>query len=1152
MLVEQAAAPDRAIAVGKYSFQLPNGGVVWATEDPNLGAPVLNAAAPAYAAFDGTRIVKPLHFIVYSNYPAFIKRAEVLVFKATDADMIAPIARIDVPLGAVSEVDWDGGVPADVGLKLGDELIYVVRAYGANDQYDETFPRRFQLVTPAEQERGTQLLRANTEKQVGLALSDEEAIRRSLTQGVFGADGLARQNISINGSRIRIQGRNIGSGVGVKINGQTHPVDQEGKLLAEYLVPLGKHDFALNLTAPRGAKIEETMTVDVTGRYMFMVGIADLTASTGGVSGSVEPLAEADRFDKDFLVDGRLAFYLKGKIKGKYLITAQMDTRERELKNLFNGFFRADPQDVFRRLDPDAYYPVYGDDSTTYRDIDTQGRLYVRVDWDKNTVLFGNFETGITGTEYAQYSRALYGAAGSLRSARTTKYGEPGTEVRAFGSEAQTGPGHDEFIGTGGSLYYLKRTDLLPGSDRVVIEVRDPTTGRVENRAELLRGADYEIDELQGRILLTKPLLQFSSERETSITNTAPLDGLAQYLLVDYEYVPRGISADNLAMGVRAKHWLGDHVGVGVTYVDENRSGDDYSIKGADVTLRAGKGTYVKVEHSRTNATSASVFYSDNGGLSFVERNDALARRRGDATAVEARVNLRELGATSRDWSAAAWWRDVDAGHSISRFDIAQAVQEYGAEIQGEPTANTKLFARANRAERGAETLTQAQLTAEWNITDRNALTGEIRMLDEKRPSGDATGTLAALRYTHRIGTALDLYATGQLTLDEDGGAYEDNNALTLGAKYNFANLSTVGAEATTGDRGDAARVTAEYRLTPDHTVYGAYTLSTDRTGYDPMFNNRAASGWTLGQRWRLSNQVSMFNETQSLRGSGRESGIAHTFGMDFYPSVGWNLGFTLQSAKLRRDDPASVLDQVNRRAVSLNGGYTNADTQWQSKVEWRRDTGAEQRTQWVTTNRFGHKFNESFRVAGRLNYSDTDDKLNPLADAKFVEANAGFALRPWNTTRWALFGKYSYFYDVSSLPQIGDNVAFYDQKSRIASLEGIYDADRNWEFAGKLMRRDGDVRFGRLQGQWADSGTTFAAGQVRYELGSAWHALAEYRILDVDNGGTRHGALVGIDRDVGKYLRLGVGYNFTDFSDNLTDFEYDNRGLFLNLVGRF
>ena len=113
--------------------------------------------------------------------------------------------------------------------------------------------------------------------------------------------------------------------------------------------------------------------------------------------------------------------------------------------------------------------------------------------------------------------------------------------------------------------------------------------------------------------------------------------------------------------------------------------------------------------------------------------------------------------------------------------------------------------------------------------------------------------------------------------------------------------------------------------------------------------------------------------------------------------------------------------------------------TQWQSKLEWREDTGVEQRDQWVTTNRLLHKVNESLRIAARLNYSETDDEINPQAGAKFIEGNVGFALRPWNTTRYALLGKVTYLYDVSTLEQSGPNVAYYDQKSQIASIEGVW-----------------------------------------------------------------------------------------------------------------
>jgi hypothetical protein len=36
------------------------------------------------------------------------------------------------------------------------------------------------------------------------------------------------------------------------------------------------------------------------------------------------------------------------------------------------------------------------------------------------------------------------------------------------------------------------------------------------------------------------------------------------------------------------------------------------------------------------------------------------------------------------------------------------------------------------------------------------------------------------------------------------------------------------------------------------------------------------------------------------------------------------------------------------------------------------------------------------------------------------------------------------------------------------------------------------------------------------------------------------------------KHVKLGVGYNFTDFSDSLTDLSYDHRGVFVNVLSTF
>ncbi len=37
----------------------------------------------------------------------------------------------------------------------------------------------------------------------------------------------------------------------------------------------------------------------------------------------------------------------------------------------------------------------------------------------------------------------------------------------------------------------------------------------------------------------------------------------------------------------------------------------------------------------------------------------------------------------------------------------------------------------------------------------------------------------------------------------------------------------------------------------------------------------------------------------------------------------------------------------------------------------------------------------------------------------------------------------------------------------------------------------------------------------------------------------------------MGEKVKVGIGYNFTSFSDDLTDYDYDSKGYFLNVVGK-
>jgi hypothetical protein len=1138
------ALPPAGVMNGDTGLELPQGGVIWLTEDPSLTRPALTVQAGSLAPFEAGVIQRPVRFHSFSNYSAFIERLVVTVYRASDTDLVAPLATVELPTTPIADVQWDGALPASLNLRVGDELLYIARAYGAQRTFDETIAQRIRLVTPAEFNRGSELASAQQLRENGQVVTGNDAQVLELSDATYGQNNLRLQNIVIRGSRVRVQGSGVPRDTRVSINGQVFPVDQNGMFSAEFLEPLGEHRYDVRAVSAQAPPAGKLLRANVTGRYAYAVALADVTLGQRNASDSV--IVDGVNDQDDFLNEGRLAFYLKGKTRGKYVVTAQADTRNNQLDHLFDGFFEADPQDIFWRLDPDLYYPTYGDDSLTYRDVDTQGKLYLRADWDQSQALWGNYLTGITGTQYGQYSRALYGAALDWRSPATTPLGEARRQLRVFGSQARTSAGHSEFLGTGGSLYYLRHTDILRGSEQVVLEIRDPTTGLTESRVNLQRNVDYEIDELQGRLILTRPLAQITRENVRTLTRETPLDGYGQLLLVDYEYVPSGFEGDDLAMGFRGKQWFNDHLAVGATYVDDNSGGSDYSLKGGDLTLQAGRGTYIKAELTQSEATATPVFYSDNGGLSFIQRNPLSAARRGEAWALDARANLRELGLTPLDWTMGAWWREVDAGFSISRFDTGAPVQEYGAEFLGYFTTDFSLYGRYSRAEQGAQSLAQTQLTTDWRLDERQRLGAELRKVDQQGATVDADALLVAASYRYQVTVPLELYGVAQYTADDDSGRYARNNRLTVGANYQTTDRLTLGAEASDGSRGFGSGLQAEYRVRPEQTVYGTYRYTAEDLGDNLWYDPSQQNGWTLGQRWRITDRTNVFNESQYLKDVGSDaSGITHTVGMDFSPAVGWTLGATVMDGQLD-----AVSGRVNRRAYSLSGGRTDERMQWTSKLEYRRDSGAERRTQWVTTNRMAYRLNEDWRLALRANYADTDDDLNPLAGAKLAEINTGFAWRPHDTTRWAAFGKYTYLYDVATLGQEGASI--YDQRSHVLALEGIYQLNDRWELAGKLSARRGEYRDGRGQGQWLDSRTEFAALQVRYQLIARWDALAEYRMTTVTDSPDRTGWLVGVDRQIGENFRIGIGWNFTRFGDDLTQVREDRHGFFVNLAGYY
>lgn len=157
----ETLAPDRRVEVAveepakatvslARSIELDAGGSIWATEDPTLVAPVLTVSPSSMLAFENGKIAEPLQLSIYSNYPAFIRELEVLVFRGSDTDHVRPLARHTLKAALSQSVKLDLAIADNVILERGNSLQVVVRAHGDNGVYDETQPKIVQLVSEAD------------------------------------------------------------------------------------------------------------------------------------------------------------------------------------------------------------------------------------------------------------------------------------------------------------------------------------------------------------------------------------------------------------------------------------------------------------------------------------------------------------------------------------------------------------------------------------------------------------------------------------------------------------------------------------------------------------------------------------------------------------------------------------------------------------------------------------------------------------------------------------------------------------------------------------------------------------------------------------------------------------------------------------------
>jgi hypothetical protein len=296
----------------------------------------------------------------------------------------------------------------------------------------------------------------------------------------------------------------------VQVNGEPVNVESNGNFSTIVNLPKGKSQLEIMATDPEGRTGVIPSQVDVKDTHLFFLAFAD--GKFGQLKGEGYLEGAGMEESEEYYTEGRMAFYLKGVIKGKYLITAALDTGTNEFDELFKDLDENENDRLLTNLDPDKLYPVYGDSSTIVYDTDSQGKLYLALDSDEFHLLVGNYALSLTDTELAAYLRTLYGARMAYQSASKTKYGQPDTKITLFGAEVRQVHILDELHATGGSFYYLSHREVIEGSEQVTLVVRDADTGLVLSRRPQQQNVDYTIKYDGGRILFNRPISSFAED----------------------------------------------------------------------------------------------------------------------------------------------------------------------------------------------------------------------------------------------------------------------------------------------------------------------------------------------------------------------------------------------------------------------------------------------------------------------------------------------------------------------------------------------------------------------------------------------------------------------------------------------------------------
>ncbi len=671
--------------------------------------------------------------------------------------------------------------------------------------------------------------------------------------------------------------------------------------------------------------------LDPGNRPWTVVGFAAGTIGFNTLDERLETLADSE---DGVQVDGRVALYAKGRIKGKWLMTLAYDSDKEEDETRFQGV-----------IDPRSYYTIYADRSEQRYDAASIRRLYLKLERPQFYALFGDYETGINEPELARYQRAFNGIKAEYRSERVSAV--------AFGADTPNRFRREEIQGNGLSgPYALASRDILLNSERIRIEIRDRfRSERIVERRDLTRHIDYDIDYLAGTLRFREPILSRANGLDP------------QFIIAEYE-VDRAGNREINAGGRVSWRNATQQLQIGATAIHDRDDVQKTDLVGLDVRYRPSAQTELRGEIAHSRATASG----SNGA----------AANENKATAW-----LLEAEHHGSKYDLLAYVRRQEDGFGVGQLsNTGNGTHKFGLDARIRLSDTLTLSASAYQEDFLANNARRRAGNAEIQYRkDATSLQAGLIHAEDRLSDGTVNrSTLAKLGASQRLlDNKLELSASSEFALGGQDESIDFPARHTFGARYAISpDVKILGAyEIADGEKFSTQTARIGFEVAPWD---GARFLGTANQQEITEYGPRSYAAYGFSQSLRLSDKWSV---DFSLDGNETISGGIDTADILNPDQPVASGGFLSSTGALTEDFIA----------VTAGATYRHKDWSWASRAEYR---AAETGERYGFTSAILRQIGQGSAVGGLVSYFSAALDAGPRTET--TKAELSWAHRPDNS----------------------------------------------------------------------------------------------------------------------------------------------------------